>query len=461
MRPLSVKSAYSTTIVAELNARMDRLPTWGFGPIIFLLVGGSYFFTFYDITSIGVALPTLVHVFHLTSSQIALPITANLIAYMVGAYGLGTLADYLGRRKALAISLIILGIGSLLTAFAWSLDSLTVFRALIGLGMGAQISLASTIMSELAPARLRGKAISFNLVAAGIGLGVAPFLGLALLGGANGWRYVLGLGTVALILLVFVSNRLFPESPRWLAIHDQAGEADRVVQHMERLVEQKTGTTLPPVPNEPSEPVLSKFPTSELLHKPYLRRLIMVFLYWFFKYTGGYAYLAFAPTLLILMGLSEPKGLLFTAIGGIMFPIGALMGSFMTDRWQRKYLVAIGESVGIVGMVILAFSHTSLEVIIGELIAGFWVFFSVSFSYPYTAEVFPTRARATGMAVGDGLGHLGAAIQPLIVVALIATVGARMTWWFVALMLALAVAVILFGGLPTKTKGEGLTELSR
>ena len=105
--------------VAELNARIDRLPTWGLSKMVFVVVGLAYFFAFYDISAIAFTLPELSTLFHLSGNQIAYPVTANLLGYVIGAYALGTIADYLGRRQALLLTVMVLAVGGLLTAMSW------------------------------------------------------------------------------------------------------------------------------------------------------------------------------------------------------------------------------------------------------------------------------------------------------------------------------------------------------
>ena len=125
--------------VALLNARLDRLPVFGLSRWVFVVVGAAYFFTFYDITAIGVTLPVLEQQFGLSGTELALPVTTNLFAYIVGAYVLSSVADYIGRRRALAFSVLLLFVGGILTALSWNLETLAIFRAVTGLGMGAEI----------------------------------------------------------------------------------------------------------------------------------------------------------------------------------------------------------------------------------------------------------------------------------------------------------------------------------
>lgn len=444
--------------VAELNARLDRLPRWGLSPLLFVVVGASYFFTFYDITAIGVTLPTLTPAFHLSGADEALPVTANLFAYMLGAYGLGTVADYVGRRRALMLSVAILTLGGVLTALSWNLASLTAFRFVVGIGMGAQIALAATIMTELAPPGMRGRAVALNVFWGGVGLAAATWVGIGLLQlGPVGWRLVFAVGALTVFLLLFLNDRWVPESPRWLVLHGRGEEADALMARMEDRV-RRAGVDLPPPRDVSAEAALGRFPTAELFRGPYLGRLVVVFAFWFFTYMASYAYLAYQPTLLIQMGGSAPHGLLYTALGDVAFPVGALLAVLLIDRWNRKYLAAGAGAVGILGIAIVALSQGPAAIVVGSFIAGIWIL-SPAYGYAYTSEVFPTRARASAMSIGDGLGHLGGAVQPYIVVAALGALGARATFWVIAGMLAVGALVILLGGM--RTAGESLTEMAR
>ncbi|MFC5950997.1 MFS transporter [Pseudonocardia lutea] len=441
-----------------MNARLDRLPAFGLSPVVFVVVGASYFFTFYDITAIGVTLPVLEERFRLTGADLALPVTTNLFAYIVGAYVLSSLADYIGRRRALALSVVLLSVGAVLTALSWSVTSLAVFRAVTGLGMGAEIALAATIMTELSPPRLRGRGVALNVFWGGVGLAAAPWIGLGLISWLPadiGWRVVFALGALAIVVLVFLTDRWVPESPRWLVLHGRPDRADALLDRMERHVRAR-GHALPEPRPAAAEADLSTFPTWELLRPPYLSRVVVVFLFWFFSYMAAYAYLAYLPTLLKAMGVSE--SLLYSAIGDLGFLVGGLGSVLVIDRWNRKHSAAAAGVVGMIGIALIALSHGPGLLIAGAFLAGIWIM-APALGYAYTSEVFPTRARASGMSIGDGLGHLGGAVQPYIVVAGLAAFGPRGTFGLMIAMIAVAAAIILFGGI--RTAGDSLTDLAR
>lgn len=444
--------------VAALNARLDRLPAFGLAPLVFVVVGAAYFFTFYDITAIGVTLPILETQFGLSGTDLALPVTTNLFAYIVGAYVLSSVADYIGRRRALAVAVSLLFVGGVLTALSWDLASLAIFRAVTGLGMGAEIALAATIMTELSPTALRGRGVAMNVFWGGVGLAAAPWVGLGLVSWLPpdiGWRVVFAIGGLAIFLLVFLNDRWVPESPRWLVLHGHPERADVVMTRMEDHVRAK-GLELPEPRSTHAEAELTSFPTMELLRPPFLSRVLVVFFFWFFAYMAAYAYLAYLPTLLKDMGVQE--SLLYSAIGDLGFVLGGLVTALAIDRWNRKHSAAGASLIGMIGLALIALSNGPALLIIGALLAGMWIM-APAFGYAYTSEVFPTRARATGMSIGDGLGHLGGAVQPYVVVAGLAAFGPRGTFGLIIAMLAIGAAIILFGGI--KTAGDQLTDLAR
>jgi MFS transporter, putative metabolite:H+ symporter len=127
--------------------RMDRLPGWPLGLLNLAVLGLAYFFVFYDITDIGFGLPAIVKQFSLSSNDVkfvAIPI--GLVGYIVGSNLIGALADWRGRRLAFLTSLLVSGLGSLGTAFATGIVSLSIWRFLTGMGVGAALNLACALL---------------------------------------------------------------------------------------------------------------------------------------------------------------------------------------------------------------------------------------------------------------------------------------------------------------------------
>jgi putative MFS transporter len=442
--------------VAEINARIDRLPRFPLPVGTLVLMAILYFFSYYDITVIGDALPAIADEFHLNTAQLGLPVTLNLAGYVVGAYTFGSLADYLGRRKTLLLTLAVLTVGALLTAFSWDIVSLSVFRLIVGIGTGAQISLAATYMAEVTPARLRGRFTQLNIIWAAVGLGGAPWVALPLVGIPNiGWRILLGLGAVA-VIVAFLVHRL-PESPRWLVVHDRPEAAEAVVTAMENRVRRSTPEELPSPAPAVAESHRQGFPTKALFHRPYLSRIILVLAFWIAWYIPTYAVLGYEPILLKNIGVSEPNSLLFTALGDIAFPIGALITWLLIDRLERKWIITAVMIVYTAAMVILALATGSGAIVAGAVLFALCILAGSGAGYIYTSEIFPTRARASAMSIGDGIGHIGGVVAPTVALGALAAWGGRGTFALLAGLAFAGLLLISIGGIATT--GRSLTRL--
>jgi putative MFS transporter len=448
--------------VAELNARIDRLPTWGLSKMVFVVVGFAYFFAFYDISAIAFTLPELSKLFHLSGNQIAYPVTANLLGYLVGAYALGNIADYLGRRQALLLTVIVLAVGGLLTAMSWGLWSLSIFRFITGLGMGAEIALAATIVTEFSPSRLRGRYTQVNYCWGAVGLAVTPFVAVALLNLGNpavGWRFVFGFGALVAIMLAFMRGQWLPESPRWLVIHGRAADAEALVTAMEARCRARTGQELPAIPQVPAEESYHGFPTMALFKPPYLGRMVIIFGFWSLWYVTVYGYLGFEPTILIKKGTSIPSGLLYSALGDLAIPIGAVIALLLVDLVRRNYYMAAVAVIFAIALAVMALSSGGVALFLGAFFSAMMIAAN-SVGYVYTAELFPTRARATATSIGDGLGHIGGVVAPFIVTASLASLGGNGTLWLLAVFVLVSGAIILLGGIRIRTNYAGLTEIA-
>jgi MFS transporter, putative metabolite:H+ symporter len=444
---------------AELNARIDRLPRWGLSPVVFFVLGLSYFFAFYEISAIAFTLPTLTKRFDITQAQTAYPVAANLLGYAVGAYALGNIADYMGRRRALILTVMVLTLGGLLTALSWDVWSLSAFRFVTGFGVGAEIALAATIMAEFSPSRLRGRYLQINYLWGALGLTTTPFVAIALLNAFPdiGWRLVFVLGALVAVMILFMRGRWLPESPRWLVLNGREQEAERLVEDMEERCRSATGRDLPPVPAVHAERSAEGLPTLQLFQPPYLGRALVVLGFWLTWYVTVYAFLGYYPTILIERGLDEASGLLYSALGELAIPIGAIIALLLVEVGQRKYFISTVAFVFAAALALAALSTSGFLLWLGSFIASMMIAAN-AVGYLYTAEIFPTRARATATSVGDGFGHIGGVIAPFIVVWALGAVGGTGTLWIMAAFVFVSGLIIAFGGI--KTTGQNLTEIA-
>lgn len=215
---------HEDTAEKSLIARFDRIPIWPHSSTVLWVVGIGYLIAFFDITNVAFGMPVFSKVLHFTAQQEALPITASLLGYVIGAWLNSNFADIAGRKAGIATATALFTIGCLITTFASGLDSMVVGRFITGMGIGAEIAVISAYIGEMAPAAVRGRYTGLANVFAMLGQGVVPIVALGLVPNFDwGWRAMFFLGALGgLTLLAFP---FLPESPRWLMTKGRISEA--------------------------------------------------------------------------------------------------------------------------------------------------------------------------------------------------------------------------------------------
>jgi putative MFS transporter len=299
----------------------------------------------------------------------------------------------------------------------------------------------TTYISEIAPAPLRGRYTSWATTAAYAGFAVVPFVARALVPTfADGWRILFVIGALGGVTILFL-RRSIPPSPRWLMTQGREREAREVVGQAEAKAREELDEELPPTEPVAAEAAAERFPIGALLRAPMRSRVLLFVAIWFVYYIGNYGWLTLAPTLFTDKGYSLADSTTYLVVSGIGFLVGAFATTRFSDRIERKYSIALctvllGGSLAVIGYAV----SPTIIVVFGFL-ASTMTGLLVPMMYTYTAEHFSTNARATGVALSDGLGHVGGALAPLIVL------GAYSAWGFSSAFLVMALSAILAGAL--------------
>lgn len=488
---------------AAIIARQDRIPIWSLSYLFIGIIGVGFLFTFFDIFDINVSFiqtctqivtgclpglppganatpPGLV----LASDKLGLPVLLNLVGYVIGALILSPLADRFGRRDMLLITLVITGLGSLFTAFVGDYTTFIIARTITGIGVGADLALVATYINEVAPSNGRAKYTSLIFIMSSLGAFFGIWLGLWLttpaapfpdglsfaqatvqvVGGlpqfaGNGWRIMYGIGAVLALIGILLRFRL-PESPRWLISQGRIEQADHIVTEMEHRAMRRV-SNLPPVGSELHFRSGEKHATYlEVLGNPvYLRRTILLFCMWFIAFITIYTIGAGLTTVLAGLGYPPPEAGLIAAFGTFGFIAVALFDFGFGEVLERKYWLPISAVLTIIGGLIIALSGSSNFWItaIGAIILfiGFNLF--VPMAWAWSAENYPTRARATGFALVDGIGHVGGGVGIILIAGNVATLGTTGTFLVIGGCLVVAAVIAQFG---TSTKDKRLDEVS-
>lgn len=377
---------------------------------------------------------------------------------VVGAIFGGIPTNKFGRKNTLFVIGILYAISALGTALSNDPYTFAFFRFMGGLGVGASTVAAPTYISEIAPAKDRGRLVSlyqFNIV---LGILVA-FLSNYLISGIgdNDWRWMLGVQTIpAVIYTLFVLT--IPRSPRWLISKFRIDEAKSVLKTIS--------------PDEDPEILISQIqnsnaetPKENIFMKKYRFPLILAFLVAFFNQMSGInAFLYYAPRIFGEAGLGEKTALLSSIGIGITNMIFTLLGVSLIDKVGRRTLMYIG-SIGYIislGLVTLAFylhwSGISIPIFLFLFIAAhaigqgtvIWVFIS---------EVFPNHLRASGQAFGSSTHWVLAAIIPSLIPMLFSTIGAGSVFLIFTISMVFQLLFVIF--MMPETKGISLEKLSQ
>ena len=251
-----------------------------------------------------------------------------------------------------------------------------------------------------------------------------------------------------------------PESTRWLITHGRTKEANRIVTEMEdRALENIE--ELPPV--QDSIPIIQKpqpIPYGEIFKNAlYRNRTILLFLVWFFGYMTVYINAAGLSSLLAGVGYAFPENGIVVALGIFGFIIAGVISSFLGDKMERKFWLPISAFITLIGGIAIAEGVSNFPLAVsGAVLLFIGTNIWVPITYAWVSESFPTRARVTGFATADGLGHIGGGIGLIIVGALLASGQSILTLFIIiAAFQIISAAIAQFG---PRTANKRLDEVS-
>lgn len=374
-----------------------------------------------------------------------------------GAIILGALADRLGRRRMFLINLAIYSGFSLAAAFSPNLAWLAILRFCGGFGLGGELCLSDTYLSELLPRQVRGRYMATAYTFGFLGVPLAAFIGAKFVAGhdllIDGWRWLLVIGSLG-AAIVWTMRRKLPESPRWHEVRGDTAEADRATTAIEQEACAELGLSELPEPEPVETAPARRSSLRDIFRPPYGRRTIMLWIFQFVQTVGYYGFGTLAPLVLAAKGFDIVDTLGFAAVIYLGYPVGSALSIPLMERFERKHLImAAALGIGVFGM-LFGFARASWLI----LLAGFITtcisnVFSNSF-HIYQAEIFPTRMRATAVGTAYSLSRLSGAILPFITVAVLDNLGAGTV--FVGAFLLMILLVVDVGLLGPRSTGLNL-----
>ena len=414
---------------------IDDAKTIGFHRKLTLYSSGGPFIDAYVLSIIGVALTQAEPALGLGSVSTGLIGASALIGIFVGGMVFGYVTDRIGRQTMYTLDLGLLIVGSLLCLFIQEAWQLMALRFLLGIAIGADYPIATSLLAEFVPRRGRGFLLGALTFAWALGALTAYLVGYAMLGlGDDAWRWMLATPAIPGILTVMLRLGT-PESPRWLLSKGRVEEAHAVVREV-----YGEDAKLEDLPEE--EAVQTDF--KKVWRPPYLNRMIFAGLYWTLQVTPLYAVLTYGPSIFEELGFgSGNETFIVAAVIEVAFLVGTVPAMFASERFGRRPLSLWCFSLMAVGLTLAAVAPgRPAAVLIGF---GVYALFSGGpfiLQWIYPNEIFPTDVRATAFGIATAFSRVGAASGTFLVPLFI-------EWWGIGATLFIAVALTLAGLLVT------------
>jgi putative MFS transporter len=390
---------------------------------LLVTMGLSWLFDAMDVGIISFIVATLTVQWHLTPQQVGFFTSINSIGMVFGAAIAGYMADRFGRRSVLLWTLVIFSVASGLSAFATTFAMLSLLRFVAGVGLGGELPVASTLVSESMPVHERGRAVvlleSFWaggwLAAALISYFIIP---------RYGWQAGFLIGAVPALYALYLRRSI--EEPKRFT--DNQAESKALTYR-------------------------EKFLT--VWASDYRRSTVMLWILWFtvvFSYYGMFLWL---PTVMVMKGFSLVKSFEYVLIMTLAQLPGYFTAAYCIEKFGRKFVLVVYLVLTALSAVWFGNVETGSMLIVAGMCLSFFNLGAWGGLYAYTPELYPTKVRSTGVGLATSFGRIGGVIAPLLVGMLIAR-GVSIHSIFIMFFVTIVVGALAVFFLGTETKGKEL-----
>ncbi|AET94239.1 major facilitator superfamily (plasmid) [Burkholderia sp. YI23] len=425
--------------------------------LCFLVVAADGF----DTAAIGFIAPSLTSDWGIARAALGPVMSAALVGLGIGALAAGPAADRIGRKAVLVLSVFFFGVWSLASAQATSVETLTVWRFLTGLGLGAAMPNAVTLMSEYAPARSRAVAVNTMFCGFSVGLSLGGLCAAWLIP-HFGWQSVLVAGGVGPIVLTALLIFMLPESAQFMVVRKRPAEKiARVLRRISNDARLAQGASIAFTTADTRSEGEDKSSLALIVSRPYRFGTSMLWLAYFMGLMIFYLLTNWLPTLFKDAGFSAERAALTTSL----FPLGGILGNLCLGWVMDK---ANPRRVNACAYVLAA----ALVLTIGRGVADqFWlavlifltgtaVTSAVTSMSSLAASFYPTQSRATGVAWMLGIGRMGA-VAGAMTGGLLMSMGMQFAAVFTLLAIPAFVAAFALGALSRRDASAQAHALDR
>jgi putative MFS transporter len=368
----------------------------------------------------------------------------------IGSLVTGFVGDKFGRRFTYQINLLVFGLASLAAAFAQDMTQLIACRFVQGLGLGAEIVVGYSTMTEFVPPRTRGRWMSMMAFIVVAGFPATSLLGYLIIPNF-GWRpmfVIAGIGS----LIVWYLRKNLPESPRWLETQGRTDEAEALMNTIE--AEASGGKQLPPIMVPAPVPQVA---ATDLLKPPLLQRMVVGSWVLITINTLIFGFVIFLPQFFLRQGLTITNSLAYTLVLSAGSLVGCAVGAYTSDAVGRRYSI-IGASIVTIfaGYIYARFDAASDPAIVLAvgfvLVVAIYVQTAILYGV-YPPELFPTEIRLRANGICNMFGRGATVISPFIVGSLIASYKLPGVIWLMIGLVVIQILVVWAWGVEPRNRG--------
>ena len=427
------------------GARLDRLPISSFHYRIFWLIGAGMFFDGYDLYVGAGVTGSAIQTKFATLGDVAWFNSLTYGGLTIGSLLAGFVGDHLGRRFTYQINLLIFGLASFAAAAAPDMFTLNALRFIMGLGLGAEIVVGYSTLTEFVPPKSRGKWLASMVFVVVAGFPVTVILSNLIIP-AYGWRPMFVIAGIGALIVWYLRKNL-PESPRWLELQGREKEAEELLQAIE-----KEAANAGPLPPPAVAAPVRDLGFMSLFTKAFLPRIIVGSVVLISINTLIAGFVLWLPTFFVQQGLTIARSLAYTSVFAVASLVGCAIGAYTADALGRKRSIIGASVLTIIFGAIYPTAHDPMFL----LIVGFLLFVSIYIQTAmlfgvYSTELFPTEVRLRGNGFCNMLGRAVTIVSPFATAYLFGLYGvAGVIGMLIALLILQIVVVATMGVEPAK-----------
>ena len=436
----------------DLVSRVQRLPIGKFHYTLLWVIGLGWMFDAMDTGLISFILTTMADEWQMSAAEKGWVVSITFVGMAIGAVFAGGLADRIGRRTVFAMTLLIYSLATALCAFAPNLTWLLLFRFIVGLGLGGQLPVAVTLVSEYIPAHVRGRFIVLLESFWGLGWLVAALMSYFVIPN-YGWHIAFLLGGLP-ALYVFMILKKVPESVPYLINRGRIAEAHALVQKLER----QCGVEV--IEQIEVKAVADKQSVSfrQLWSGPLARRSLMLWLIWFGIVYSYYGIFTWLPSLLVKQGYSIVQSFEYVLIMILAQLPGYMVAAWLVEKLGRKPTLAGFIALCAMAAYFFGQANSVNMIMFWGCLMSFFNLGAWGVLYTYTPEQYPTNIRAFGSGWASAIGRMGGIVAPLVVTHMMVMNNgfSHIFIMFTVVLLSVALVIVLLG---EETQGKTLESI--